>query len=83
VQALAMGLSVAFGGVLRDVVSHLAEQKLLGPALTDASVGYSAVYHLELLLLFVTLAVIGPLVGRTTRKAASPPSTFGLAEFPG
>jgi BCD family chlorophyll transporter-like MFS transporter len=83
VQALAMGLSVAFGGILRDVVSHLAELKLLGPALTDASVGYSAVYHLELLLLFVTLVVIGPLVGRTTVKPSSPPSNFGLAEFPG
>ncbi len=83
VQALAMGLSIAFGGVLRDVVSHMAELRLLGPALTDASVGYSAVYHLELLLLFVTLAVIGPLVGRTTRRPSSPPSNFGLAEFPG
>jgi BCD family chlorophyll transporter-like MFS transporter len=83
VQALAMGLSIAFGGVLRDVVSHLAELKMLGPALTDAAVGYSAVYHLELLLLFVTLVAIGPLVGRTTNKPASPQPNFGLAEFPG
>lgn len=83
VQALAMGLSIGFGGVLRDIVSHLAEQKLLGPALTDAAVGYSTVYHLELLLLFVTLVAIGPLVGRTTIKPASPPPNFGLAEFPG
>ena len=82
VQALAMGLSIAAGGVLRDVVSHMATAGLLGPALTDAAVGYSAVYHLELLLLFMTLVVIGPLVGRTTENKAKSPSTFGLAELP-
>ncbi|MFY8040330.1 MAG: BCD family MFS transporter [Bosea sp. (in: a-proteobacteria)] len=82
VQALAMGLSIAAGGVLRDIVSHMATTRLLGPALTDAAVGYSAVYHLELLLLFITLVVIGPLVGRTTETKAKSPSTFGLAELP-
>lgn len=82
VQALAMGLSIAAGGVLRDVVSHMATAGVLGPALTDAAVGYSAVYHLELLLLFITLVVIGPLVGRTTETKAKSPSTFGLAELP-
>ena len=82
VQALAMGLSIAAGGVLRDIVSHMATAGVLGPALTDAAVGYSAVYHLELLLLFITLVVIGPLVGRTTETKAKSPSTFGLAELP-
>jgi BCD family chlorophyll transporter-like MFS transporter len=46
-------------------------------------VGYAAVYHLEIFLLFATLAAIGPLVG-TTKEASGPQSTpFGLAEFPG
>jgi BCD family chlorophyll transporter-like MFS transporter len=82
VQALAMGLSVAAGGVLRDVVSHMATAGLLGPALTDASVGYTAVYHVELFLLFATLVAIGPLVGRTTIPETPTRSPFGLAEFP-
>ncbi|MGL4441063.1 MAG: BCD family MFS transporter [Bosea sp. (in: a-proteobacteria)] len=84
VQALAMGLSVAAGGVLRDIVSHLSSKGLLGPALTDPAVGYSVVYHIELLLLFMTLVAIGPLVGRTveTKPASTSPSTFGLAQLP-
>jgi BCD family chlorophyll transporter-like MFS transporter len=82
VQALSMGLAVAAGGVLRDIVSHLAERGLLGPALTDPVTGYSAVYHIELLLLFVALAAIGPIVGRSRRANPVQP-TFGLAEFPG
>jgi len=40
------------------------------------------VYHVEMLLLFVTLVAIGPLVGRGSMV---PPSErkFGLAELPG
>ncbi len=82
VQALAMGLSIAAGGVLRDVVSGLASAGLLGPALNNASVGYMAVYHLELMMLFLALVAIGPLVGRTAEAKVHSPSTFGLAEFP-
>jgi MFS transporter, BCD family, chlorophyll transporter len=82
VQALAMGLSVASGGVLRDVVSHLAMRGLLGPALNDPSVGYSVVYHIEILLLFMTLVAIGPLVGRTTETKSTTQPTFGLAQLP-
>ncbi len=84
VQALAMGLSVAFGGILRDVVSQAAQAQLFGPAFTDIYAGYTAVYHVELFLLFVTLVVIGPLVGRTaTVEPRATPQSFGLAEFPG
>jgi BCD family chlorophyll transporter-like MFS transporter len=84
VQATAAGVAIAAGGAIRDVVSGLGAQGLLGPALTDPSVGYGAVYYLEIVLLFATLAAIGPLVGR--RAAASHPQPspgFGLAEFPG
>jgi BCD family chlorophyll transporter-like MFS transporter len=83
VQALAMGLSIAAGGVLRDIVSHLAEAGLLGSALNTPSIGYTAVYHLEILMLFITLVAIGPLVGRTAETKAPSPPTFGLTEFPG
>jgi len=83
VQATAAGLAIALGGGLRDLIGGLADQGLLGPALTGPAVGYAAVYHLEIFLLFATLAAIGPLVG-TAKEASDPVSTpFGLAEFPG
>jgi MFS transporter, BCD family, chlorophyll transporter len=83
VQATAAGLAIALGGALRDLVGGLADQGLLGPALMGPAVGYEAVYHIEILLLFATLAAIGPLVG-TARESPRPESTaFGLAEFPG
>jgi len=74
-------LSTFLGGGLRDVVSKLATDGALGSALATPATGYSVVYHLEILLLFVTLIVIGPLVGRRTD---SPPTAhkFGLAELP-
>lgn len=81
VQATAAGLAMAGGGALRDVVSALAIDGRLGATLTSPVTGYTIVYHLEIVLLFATLAVIGPLV------RASPPSQqrlqFGIAEFPG
>jgi len=82
VQACAGGLAVGLGGALRDGVGALATQGLLGPALADAAVGYSVVYHLEIALLFATLVAIGPLV---RQQAARPPRSprFGLAELPG
>lgn len=81
VQATAAGLAIAGGGALRDGVSALAEAGRLGPVLNTASVGYSFVYHLEIALLFVTLAAIGPLVRAAPPRAAQ--ARFGLAEFPG
>jgi BCD family chlorophyll transporter-like MFS transporter len=68
VQAFTAGAAIALGGIVRDVVSHLAESGALGDALTDPSVGYSFVYHLEILLLFATLVALGPLV----RSAVAP-----------
>jgi BCD family chlorophyll transporter-like MFS transporter len=41
--------------------------------------GYSAVYHLEIACLFVTLAALGPLVASAPHQARP----FGLAELPG
>ncbi len=82
VQALAAGLSMFVGGALRDAVSNLATQGALGTALAQPVTGYSAVYHLEMLLLFVTLVAIGPLVGRRDDLAFTP-RKFGLAELPG
>ena len=83
VQASASGIAIAFGGALRDAIAHAAEAGALGSTLASSMTGYSAVYHIELLLLLATLVAIGPLV-RSTRSG-EPPVTqkFGLAEFPG
>lgn len=86
VQATAAGLSIAFGGVIRDVVSGLASDGALGVTLAVPVTGYSFVYYAELCLLFVTLIAIGPLVRRASLSSSaqsSPPERFGLADLPG
>ncbi len=83
VQATAAGAAIALGGALRDIVSSLSEQGLLGAALAGPSTGYGTVYLIEILLLFATLAAIGPLVRSTRRSRPARQTQFGLAEFPG
>ena len=83
VQASAAGLAIAAGGILRDVVSDLAARGALGPALTDPSTGYGVVYHVELLILFLTLVALGPLVRPIGEGTGEGPTRFGLAELPG
>ena len=68
---------------MRDIVSGLAEQGSLGPAMTGPAVGYSVVYHIEIALLFATLVAIGPLVRLPAEPRLQPSTKFGLAEFPG
>jgi MFS transporter, BCD family, chlorophyll transporter len=80
VQATAAGAAIAGGGAIRDAVSALASQGHLGVALANPATSYSIVYHIEIALLFATLAAIGPLV----RWRHSPQELkFGIAEFPG
>ncbi|WP_421694582.1 BCD family MFS transporter [Aestuariivirga sp.] len=81
VQATAAGIGVGLSGVLRDAVSGLASEGALGVASSGPATGYITVYQIEIVLLFATLAVIGPLV-RGGRRA-SRPSGFGLAQYPG
>jgi len=83
VQATAGGVAIALGGGLRDVVSSLAERGALGEALMSPAVGYSVVYHLEILLLFATLVAIGPLVRSSRTPPTRPAAKFGLADMPG
>ena len=83
VQATAGGLSIAAGGALRDVVSGLAQRGALGEVLTDATVGYSVVYHVEIALLFMTLIALGPLVRAARQEPTRPRQRFGLVEIPG
>ena len=83
VQATAGGIAIALGGILRDVVGGLAATGALGPALVGPSVGYGAVYQLEIVLLFAALVAIGPLVRSAGEPRQQSSSSFGLAEFPG
>ncbi len=84
-QATAAGLSIAFGGAMRDGVNAMATSGALGEVLNSNSTGYTFVYHTEIVLLFVTLVVLGPLV-RHVRLSPETQDTgaarIGLADFP-
>ncbi len=82
VNATAAGIAIALGGAIRDTVSGLAAEGALGPALTGPVSGYSTVYHIEILLLFATLAAIGPLVQTRRTQQPNHQEGFGLTEFP-
>ncbi len=83
VQATAAGTAVALGGFIRDLVGHLATAGYLGEGLNGLTAGYSVVYHLEIGILFVALAALGPLAAPAARRAGGLSARFGLAELPG
>ena len=77
-QATAAGLAIFAGGTIRDAVAATSLPDTLGPA-----TGYSMVYHVEIALLFATLAVLGPLVKLgTLRKPEPAQRSIGLADLP-
>ena len=45
--------------------------------------GYLVVYGFEIILLFLCLAVLGPLTGRRYQRDYLQDMRFGLAELPG
>jgi BCD family chlorophyll transporter-like MFS transporter len=81
-QATAAGLGIALGGGIEDAVSGIAASGVLGEALSGSAVGYAAVYHAELILLFLTLIALSPLVRRTAQTKPTDKTKIGLAEFP-
>jgi BCD family chlorophyll transporter-like MFS transporter len=83
VQATAAGLAIGLSGVLRDLVSGLAEQGALGGAFSGPAAGYIVVYQIEIVLLFATLAVIGPMVRSGSNRNTARQPGFGLAHYPG
>jgi BCD family chlorophyll transporter-like MFS transporter len=83
VQATAAGLAIGASGMLRDLVSGLAESGALGDAFSGPAAGYIVVYQIEIVLLFATLAVIGPMVRGGHNKNAARQPGFGLAHYPG
>ncbi|NBN76676.1 MFS transporter [Microvirga tunisiensis] len=83
VQATAIGLSLLLGGLIKNAVNAMAVHGGLGVALDTPATGYLAVYHLEIGLLFLCLAVLGPLTGRSYNQGPTTPMRFGLADMPG
>ncbi len=89
VQATAAGTAIFLGGAIRDAVQTAGSAGLLGEAFTLPSIGYSVVYHIEIVLLFATLAAIGPLARLAPDPSTRPPTSpegdraFGLPAFPG
>jgi BCD family chlorophyll transporter-like MFS transporter len=86
VQASCAGLGIAVGGLLRDGVALLVQSGHANASMATRATGYGAVYTLEIVLLFIGLAAIGPLVGYQRRSGTDPDASlarpFGLAEFP-
>ena len=83
VQATCAGTAIALGGALRDLVAHLGADGALGEAMRQAGAAYGVVYHLELVLLFVTLVTLGPLVRPAARREHGGSGKLGLADLPG
>lgn len=82
VQATAAGLAVAVGGGLRDVFASLASSGALGEAMSGAAAGYTFVYQIEILMLFATLVVIGPLATFVRQTNQLGTGKIGLADLP-
>jgi MFS transporter, BCD family, chlorophyll transporter len=82
VQTTSAGLAIGLGGVLRDSLAALGAHGQLGKAFLSPSSAYGVVYHLEILLLFLTLVALGPLVRAWRRDELSAPTRIQLAEFP-
>ena len=83
VQATAIGIGLAAGGIMRDLVNSVAASGSLGETLSHQSTGYNAVYYLEIILLFATLVVLGPLASRVPAVRTHSNQKFGLTELPG
>jgi BCD family chlorophyll transporter-like MFS transporter len=81
VQATSAGVSMAVGGVLKDVFSVFANSGVLGEALMNPSSGYGLVFALEMLLLFAALVAMAPL-SRKNPRSYPQALKFGLAELP-
>ncbi|NCC27070.1 MAG: MFS transporter [Gammaproteobacteria bacterium] len=82
VQATAMGVAFAAGGILRDVVMGMANRGAFGEDLAWPGLGYDVVYALEILLLIGTLVAILPLVLRPGDANTRAGSKIGLDHMP-
>jgi BCD family chlorophyll transporter-like MFS transporter len=82
VQTTATGIAIFAGGALRDIVAAWIDAGLLGEVLTEQSMAYAVVYHVEIFILFIALIALGPLVRQPDEQNEQPPG-MRLADFPG
>jgi BCD family chlorophyll transporter-like MFS transporter len=79
VQATAAGSAVGISGLARDAISAFAMRGTFGAALTSPATGYGTVYTIEIVLLFATLAALGPLVRPAGSDARTNPFRSSLS----
>ena len=83
VQATSIGLAMAIGGGVRDIVGSMAASGWFGPRFDGTSIGYVATYHIEIVLLFAAVVVIGPLARHQRPGEQKFVERFGITETPG
>ncbi|WP_304610424.1 MULTISPECIES: BCD family MFS transporter [Sphingosinicellaceae] len=81
VQASCAGVAIALAGIFRDVVTGMAMRGDLGTALTGPASAYGLLYGIEIILLFATLAAIGPLA-LPNYSPQNANRKFGMSELP-
>jgi BCD family chlorophyll transporter-like MFS transporter len=77
VQATAAGIALAAGGLLRDGVNALAEQRVFGDSLAHAATGYAFVYGIEIVLLLATLVALAALIDSPRRLSLQSSLSLG------
>ena len=68
--------------IFRDLFSQPMLSGAWGEALQNPDMPYSAVYHIEIAMLFITLALIGPIT-RSLKSHVTHQQGFGVAQLPG
>ena len=83
-QAIGAGLGIAVGGILRDVVNKIALSGYLGSTFENNSIGYIFVYHLEILIIIITLIVLGMLSQEINKRKIKDhdQKSYGMTELP-
>lgn len=82
VQATAMGLAFAAGGVTRDLVTLMAARGHFGTFSSWPALGYDVVYGIEILLLLATLIALLPLAVRPGDTRLDRGTRVGLDHMP-
>ncbi|MEM7570827.1 MAG: PucC family protein, partial [Pseudomonadota bacterium] len=81
VQATAVGVGLAAGGIIRDGVQWLIAAGY-APTFAGPAFGYSVVYHIDIAFLFFSLIAIGPLVTFKEPTGQKRGTHIGLARLP-
>ncbi len=83
-QATAAGLGIGLGGILNDITKFILTGGDWVLASENPAFSYLVVYHLEILLLFFTLVLLGPLSQylSSIKMENQESNRFGFSEIP-